>query len=114
MPLPKVDVHLTEASQKLTRVQKETLASHLTEQQIAWHPHFDSAMKALNGPTIFIGHEFLDALPIHKFQRVNRGSGSAWREILVDIDDSAPENAPKFRYVLARGQTPAQVSFTVS
>lgn len=33
-------------------------------------------------PTLFIGQEFLDALPVHQFQYTAEG----WRERLVDIN----------------------------
>ena len=34
-------------------------------------------------PTLIIGHEFLDALPIQKFQYTKKG----WREVLIDLKD---------------------------
>ena len=34
-------------------------------------------------PTLIIGHEFLDALPIQKFQYTKKG----WREILIDLKE---------------------------
>lgn len=34
-------------------------------------------------PSLIIGHEFLDALPIQKFQYTNKG----WREILIDLKE---------------------------
>ncbi|XP_033221603.1 protein arginine methyltransferase NDUFAF7 homolog, mitochondrial [Belonocnema kinseyi] len=49
------------------------------------------------GFSIFIAHEFFDALPIHKFQKTNQG----WCEVLVDIEPGA-SNQKKFRYVLTK------------
>nr|XP_031839956.1 protein arginine methyltransferase NDUFAF7, mitochondrial isoform X2 [Nomia melanderi]XP_031839957.1 protein arginine methyltransferase NDUFAF7, mitochondrial isoform X2 [Nomia melanderi] len=51
--------------------------------------------------SIFLAHEFFDALPIHKFQKTNSG----WREVLVDIIEGSKEE--KFRYVLSNAETPA-------
>ncbi|XP_071450796.1 protein arginine methyltransferase NDUFAF7 homolog, mitochondrial [Hetaerina americana] len=57
--------------------------------------------------TIFVAHEFLDALPIHKFQFTEDG----WREVLVDISKDSGHEIPKFRFVLARNETPASKIF---
>ncbi|XP_057323235.1 protein arginine methyltransferase NDUFAF7, mitochondrial [Microplitis mediator] len=48
--------------------------------------------------SVFIAHEFFDALPIHKFQKNN----GAWHEVFVDID---PNNEEKFRYVMSKFPT---------
>ena len=53
-------------------------------------------------PTLYIAHEFLDALPVHHFQRTSRG----WRERLVDIAHD-PGDAHHLRLVLAPNETPA-------
>ncbi|KAG8223898.1 hypothetical protein J437_LFUL001978 [Ladona fulva] len=57
--------------------------------------------------SIFIAHEFLDALPIHKFQFTEDG----WREVLVDVSKESSHQNPKFRYVIARNPTPASKIF---
>ncbi|KAF6161409.1 hypothetical protein GIB67_009288, partial [Kingdonia uniflora] len=49
-------------------------------------------------PTIIIGHEFYDALPVHQFQRASRG----WCEKMVDVADDS-----SFRFVLSPQPTPA-------
>lgn len=49
--------------------------------------------------SIFLAHEFLDVLPIYKFQRVD----NKWREVLIDIDRSKDES---FKFVLSEGVTP--------
>lgn len=54
--------------------------------------------------TLLIAHEFFDALPVHKFERTERG----FREVLIDID---PANELQFRFVLARDETPMQKLF---
>ena len=67
--------------------------------QIQWHRSLDEVPDDL--PTVYIAHEFLDALPVHQFQKTERG----WCERLVDV---ASEDSPlHFRLVLAPGPTPA-------
>jgi len=94
---------------------------------------------AAGPPTLYLAHEFFDALPVHHFQRVDAGQGgrrrrkergppspspssssssstpsplpvaAAWRERLVD---AAPPGGPgpPFRFVLAPGPTPASTT----
>jgi NADH dehydrogenase [ubiquinone] 1 alpha subcomplex assembly factor 7 len=63
-------------------------------------------------PTIYIGHEFLDALPVHMFVKKSQ----VWTEILVDLkkqqaislDPDAQKNKdPEFEMKLSPGATPA-------
>ena len=50
---------------------------------------------------MYIAHEFLDALPVHQFQKTERG----WCERLIDI---ASDDSPlHFRLVLSPRPTPA-------
>lgn len=46
-------------------------------------------------PSIFVAHEFLDALPVHKFRRAPParagGPPGPWREVLVDVADDEEE-----------------------
>lgn len=55
-------------------------------------------------PTLFIGQEFLDALPVHQFQYTPKG----WRERLVDINvsESGGVNAASVEEAEG-GETPA-------
>ena len=48
---------------------------------VFWHNTIASVPRTL--PTLILGHEFLDALPIQKFQYTKKG----WREILVDLKE---------------------------
>ena len=68
-------VHMVETSPVLIDVQKKTLAQ--SGVQPSWHNALDDVP---NGPTILIGNEFLDALPIRQMVK----DGGAWRERCVD------------------------------
>ena len=46
---------------------------------MCWHESLRTVPK---GFSLFLAHEFFDALPVHKFVRTAEG----WREILIDID----------------------------
>ena len=64
-----------------------------------WHRSLDEVPDDL--PTVYIAHEFLDALPVHQFQKTERG----WCERLIDI---ASDDSPlHFRLVLSPRPTPA-------
>ena len=63
---------------------------------VYWHNTISSVPHT--HPSLIIGHEFLDALPIQKFQYTKKG----WREILVDlkehvdwIEDDVLQSNPK-------------------
>ncbi|GAU83599.1 class I SAM-dependent methyltransferase [Bosea sp. BIWAKO-01] len=71
-----VSVHLVEMSPVLRQVQARTLTSAA---EPVWH---DSIGTALDGPTILLANEFLDALPLDQFVR----AGDGWRERLVGIN----------------------------
>ncbi|XP_076760856.1 protein arginine methyltransferase NDUFAF7, mitochondrial [Xylocopa sonorina] len=53
--------------------------------------------------SIILAHEFFDALPIHKFQKTDKG----WCEVLVDIIQGTKEE--KLCYVLSKTPTPATI-----
>ena len=67
-----------------------------SDNDVFWHNTIASVPHQY--PTLILGHEFLDALPIQKFQYTKKG----WREILVDLkehvdwveDDAAPALEP--------------------
>ena len=67
-----------EKSRKLIKLQKEKLKS----EKIRW---LDNLNKLKNIPTIFLGNEFLDALPIKQFFYFNKN----WYEKYVQKKDSA-------------------------
>jgi len=75
---------------------------------ISWYRDLDSVPET-SGFTCYIAHEFLDALPIHKFRRNEKGE---WREILVDYETpSSPNDKETLRYVLSRNETPASKTY---
>ncbi|KAG0413324.1 hypothetical protein HPB47_009529 [Ixodes persulcatus] len=65
---------------------------------VGWYRHLHDVPR---GFSCFVAHEFLDALPVHKFQRTPEG----WREVFIDLDDGPGPH--HLRYVLSRGPTPA-------
>ncbi|KAM9196657.1 LOW QUALITY PROTEIN: protein arginine methyltransferase NDUFAF7, mitochondrial [Mergus octosetaceus] len=113
-----VSIHLVEVSPKLS----ETQAQMLTGGKVQSNSEDEAAyMKGISktgipiywyrgiqdvpqGYSFYLAHEFLDALPIHKFQRTEKG----WREVLVDIDPEAPD---QLRFVLSPSSTPATENF---
>uniref|UniRef100_A0A8C4ZRS4 Protein arginine methyltransferase NDUFAF7 n=1 Tax=Gadus morhua TaxID=8049 RepID=A0A8C4ZRS4_GADMO len=99
-----VSVHLVEVSPRLSQVQAGLLTGEqsrpaASEDQavyrhgatpagvpVSWYRHLDDVPR---GFSLFLAHEFFDALPVHKFQRTPRG----WREVMVDVD---PEDRLRF------------------
>jgi Uncharacterized conserved protein len=82
-------VHLIEASPTLREIQRARLEGHA----VTWHDSIDTLPEA---PLFFVANEFLDALPIRQFQRVEKG----WAERQVGLapDGSlAPGLAPPVR-----------------
>lgn len=83
-----IQLMMIEMSPKLQEIQRETLAesSKSLVDRTQWHTHID-AMKdeeTRDGFTAFIAHEFLDALPVHKF--VREKTTKRWRELMIDYD----------------------------
>ncbi|XP_066533442.1 protein arginine methyltransferase NDUFAF7, mitochondrial [Hoplias malabaricus] len=113
-----VSVHLVEVSPKLSQVQAECLSGEHTRVSssedeavyrsgttntgltISWYRTVEDVPR---GFSIFLAHEFFDALPIHKFQRTDKG----WREVMVDID---PEDPEKLRFVVFPAPTLASTA----
>ncbi|CAN7413228.1 SAM-dependent methyltransferase [Bosea sp. LjRoot90] len=72
-----LSIHLVETSPVLRERQRATLAGSGKEPQ--WHERID---QALEGLTIVVANEFLDALPLDQFVRTPDG----WRERLIGLD----------------------------
>ncbi|XP_060817316.1 protein arginine methyltransferase NDUFAF7, mitochondrial [Bombus pascuorum] len=120
--LNNISVHLVEISPTLSLIQAKNLCKTITEYdtkineskcnpinyyregitedeiKIYWYNSIKDVPKNFS---IFLAHEFFDALPIHKFQKTDRG----WCEVLVDIIQGS--NEEKFCYVLSNTPTPA-------
>ncbi|XP_068609834.1 protein arginine methyltransferase NDUFAF7, mitochondrial [Brachionichthys hirsutus] len=108
-----VSLHLVEVSPALSRLQAQNLTGSRSQEAdsedaaayrrgktamglpVSWYRRLDDVP---TGFSIFIAHEFFDALPIHKFQRTHRG----WREVMVDVD---PEKPDQLRFVVAPSPT---------
>ncbi|KAF3850294.1 hypothetical protein F7725_020013, partial [Dissostichus mawsoni] len=106
-----VSLHLVEVSPALSGVQAQTLTGGSSVESsseddpvfrrgetsaglpVFWYRRLEDLPA---GFSIFIAHEFFDALPIHTFQRTPKG----WREVLVDID---PEKQNRLRFVGFKG-----------
>jgi len=52
---------------------------------VRWHSSLDDIPN--ENPLLLVGHEFLDALPIHQFCRTDKG----WRERMVDVREHTAE-----------------------
>ena len=72
------NVQMIETSDALAAAQRELLAQH---SNINWHQSIKD-IPAI--PTILIGNEFLDVLPIRQYVKVNK----EWRERAVGLDES--------------------------
>lgn len=113
----KMTIHLVEISPALSEIQANNLCiiskknlqfgidsnniGHYREGvtdngvKVFWYQSIEHIPKKFS---IFIAHEFFDALPIHKFQK----NKNTWSEIFVDIDKNI-EN--KFRFVISKVPT---------
>ena len=62
--LKSINIYLYEKSEKLTKIQKKRISSN----KVFWIKNFNEINR---GPVIFFGNEFLDALPIKQFKKVD-------------------------------------------
>ena len=62
--LNSINIFLYEKSEKLTKIQKGRIVS----KRVFWIKNLNKIKK---GPVIFFGNEFLDALPIKQFKKIN-------------------------------------------
>lgn len=82
----KPQVNFIELSPHLRKVQEGSFKNK--GYQVRWFSGIESLESAAEKPagfTAYIAHEFLDALPIHKFVRDPKTK--KWRELLVDYDE---------------------------
>jgi NADH dehydrogenase [ubiquinone] 1 alpha subcomplex assembly factor 7 len=97
---------------------KDAAASNFVNTiQVSWYDDFASFQRNRNKdlPTMIIMQEFLDALPVHQFQKTEDG----WRERMIDVVSAEESNTPlpdsigknrpipRLRQVLAPQVTPA-------
>ncbi|GAB6024545.1 hypothetical protein CHUAL_009698 [Chamberlinius hualienensis] len=113
-----ISMHLVEMSPHLSQMQMDTLCGEGGKWQsdsdvcysatskygfkCSWYRNLQQVPQHFS---IYIAHEFFDAMPVHKLQKRN----GEWREVLVDIEDGKFDN---FRFVLSRGVTPASILFS--
>ncbi|XP_036397931.1 protein arginine methyltransferase NDUFAF7, mitochondrial [Megalops cyprinoides] len=115
-----LSLHLVEVSPRLSQVQARCLTgdqnrasgseeeptyrrgTSTTGLPVAWYRRLEDVPR---GFSIYLAHEFFDALPIHKFQKTKQG----WREMMVDID---PETPDRLRFVLVPNPTLASSTLT--
>ncbi|POY74000.1 hypothetical protein BMF94_2811 [Rhodotorula taiwanensis] len=108
---PVSSIHLVEASEQLRGVQKLKLATTgFAETKTVWYGDIKEVPASSDEFTIFIAHEFFDALPIHNTQ-------NGWREVLVDVADpkaivSSAKAIDPLRLVLAPTPTPASALYS--
>uniref|UniRef100_A0A1A8BKF9 Protein arginine methyltransferase NDUFAF7 n=1 Tax=Nothobranchius kadleci TaxID=1051664 RepID=A0A1A8BKF9_NOTKA len=113
-----VSLHLMEVSPALSDFQAQTLTGGGSQKAdceedpvyrhgttaaglpVSWYRCLEDVPA---GFSIFVAHEFFDSLPVHKFQRTEKG----WREVLVDVD---PEDSGKLRFVVSPGPTLASAT----
>lgn len=111
----KFSLHLVEVSPYLSELQAKRLCCHHKETkkddldtvpyyrrgesvsgiEIYWYRELSQVPKSFS---IFLAHEFFDALPVHKFHKID----NEWREILIDVDKAKEDH---FRFVTANLST---------
>jgi NADH dehydrogenase [ubiquinone] 1 alpha subcomplex assembly factor 7 len=91
-----ISVSLVEVSPRLRDIQKDSLEtwSHV----LSWYSSLEDVPQKADVPSLYIGHEFLDAMPIHQFVR-KKPQGS-WHEVVVDIADTE-DDEHDFRLTLS-------------
>lgn len=113
----KFSLHLVEVSPYLSELQAKRLCCQYSEtkkEDLVSIPYYRkgeslSGIKVFwyrelkqvpNSFSIFLAHEFFDALPIHKFHRTDDNN---WQEILIDTDKTKENH---FRFVASNALTP--------
>lgn len=76
---------------------------------VSWYRNIEEVPAASSGFDAFVANEFFDALPVHKFQKNEKG---IWNEIMVDFDsgsgsDSGSDSGSRLRFIVTPGETPA-------
>ncbi|KAJ6610722.1 S-adenosyl-L-methionine-dependent methyltransferase [Mycena sp. CBHHK59/15] len=94
-------VHLVETSPTMRALQRKILSSPAEKYgcTLEWHDSIEQISPNSEEYTMFIAHEFFDALPIHVIEKTDEG----WQELLVALaeSDSEGDPYPRLRYVMA-------------
>jgi len=107
-------LHLIEVSSEMKKAQRSIICNDEKDDsqnlqniktkygcEVSWHDSLRSVPKSFSW---YLSHEFLDALPIHKFIKKK---DEGWREVLIDIQPDS--EVPKLRYIISRNETPSCV-----
>ncbi|WVF70972.1 hypothetical protein IAT40_005768 [Kwoniella sp. CBS 6097] len=85
-------VHLVENSTAMREVQSKTLGPRLDGKNvdISWYTGINEIPETNDTYTLFVAHEFFDAMPINTFEKTDMG----WREVQVDNDPAYSPGLP--------------------
>ncbi|OXC70853.1 hypothetical protein AYX13_00269 [Cryptococcus neoformans] len=98
-------VHLVENSEAMREVQSRTLSPRIEGKDVKlnWYTSIEEIPETKDEFTLFVAHEFFDAMPINVFEKTDMG----WREVLIDRDPSYSPNLPT-------SSSPSGLRFTLS
>jgi hypothetical protein len=77
-----MNIHLVEINETLIKIQKERLQEHINK--IDWH---NNIINIERYPTIIIGNEFLDSLPIKQYIKIDND----WKERVIIINKNSQD-----------------------
>ncbi|WVQ65216.1 uncharacterized protein L199_003389 [Kwoniella botswanensis] len=85
-------IHLVENSEALRKIQGDKLSKRLEgkEVDLEWYTGINEIPETNDTYTLFVAHEFFDAMPINTFEKTDMG----WREVQVDNDPGYAPNLP--------------------
>ncbi|KAG5449363.1 NADH dehydrogenase [ubiquinone] complex I, assembly factor 7 [Clonorchis sinensis] len=103
-------LHLVEVSPAMRSLQQNSIEKTveklgLSAPSTMWHTDFRDVPHGQ--PAFVLAHEFLDALPVHQFQKNPNGQ---WHEVLVGLSEEGSGES-KLCFVQAPNRTPAQVAY---
>nr|ODN93190.1 hypothetical protein L203_00459 [Cryptococcus depauperatus CBS 7841] len=86
------NIHLVENSEAMRGIQSQTLAPRIKDKDINidWYTGLDEIPQSTDEYTLFVAHEFFDAMPINIFEKTDMG----WREVQVNCDPSFSHDLP--------------------
>ncbi|WWD18208.1 hypothetical protein CI109_102658 [Kwoniella shandongensis] len=103
-------VHLVENSEAMRGIQSDRLSSRVEGKDIDlnWYTGVNEIPESPDEFTLFVAHEFFDAMPINVFEKTDMG----WREVQVDTDSAYSPGLPTsasssgLRLSISRSTTP--------